>query len=76
MVIFFAAADVSFYQTSSAHFRLLVSSPSSTSLVTSKLLSLISILNKAIDQATTIHEKEVAAVASEGIPKIPGMDLF
>lgn len=38
--------------------------------------SLISILNKAIDQATTIHEKEVAAVASEGMPKIPGMDLF
>ena len=38
--------------------------------------SLISILNKAIDQATTIHEKEVAAVASEGLPKIPGMDLF
>lgn len=38
--------------------------------------SLISILNKAIDQATSIHEKEVAAVASEGMPKIPGMDLF
>ena len=38
--------------------------------------SLISILNKAIDQATTIHEKEVAAVSSEGMPKIPGMDLF
>lgn len=38
--------------------------------------SLILTLNKAIDKATTINEKEVAAVASEGMPKIPGMDLF
>jgi len=38
--------------------------------------SLILNLNKAIDKATTINEKEIAAVASEGMPKIPGMDLF
>ena len=38
--------------------------------------SLILTLNKAIDKATTINEKEIAAVASEGMPKIPGMDLF
>lgn len=38
--------------------------------------SLILTLNKAIDKATTINEREVAAVASEGMPKIPGMDLF
>jgi len=38
--------------------------------------SLILTLNKAIDKATTINEKEIAAVASEGKPKIPGMDLF
>ena len=38
--------------------------------------SLILTLNKAIDKATTIKEKEIAAVASEGMPKIPGMDLF
>jgi len=38
--------------------------------------SLILTLNKAIDKATTINEKEIAAVASEGIPKIPGMDFF
>ena len=38
--------------------------------------SLIITLNKAIDKATTINEKEIAAVASEGMPKIPGMDLF
>ncbi len=38
--------------------------------------SLILTLNKAIDKASTINEKEIAAVASEGMPKIPGMDLF
>ena len=38
--------------------------------------SLIQTLNKAIDKATTINEREIAAVASEGMPKIPGMDLF
>ena len=38
--------------------------------------SLILTLNKAIDKATTINEKEIAAVASEGMPKIPRMDLF
>ena len=38
--------------------------------------SLILTLNKAIDKATTINEKEIAAVAGEGMPKIPGMDLF
>ena len=38
--------------------------------------SLILTLNKAIDKATTINEKEIAAIASEGMPKIPGMDLF
>ena len=38
--------------------------------------SLILTINKVIDKATTINEKEIAAVASEGMPKIPGMDLF
>lgn len=38
--------------------------------------SLILTLNKAIDKATTINEKEIAAVASEGMPKIPEKDLF
>ncbi len=38
--------------------------------------SLILTINKAIDKATTINEKEIAAVAGEGMPKIPGMDLF
>lgn len=40
------------------------------------LESLILTLNKAIDKATTINEREIAAIASEGMPKIPGMDLF
>lgn len=37
---------------------------------------LILTLNKAIHKATDIHENEVAAVAKEGMPNIPGMDLF
>lgn len=31
-------------------------------------------LNKAIAKATTVNETELAAVAKEGIPNIPGMD--
>tara|TARA_B100000795_G_C22769854_1_gene427402 strand:+ start:468 stop:788 length:321 start_codon:yes stop_codon:yes gene_type:complete len=37
---------------------------------------LVLTLNKAITKATKVNETEVAAVASEGMPKIPGMDLF
>ncbi len=37
---------------------------------------LVTILNKAIERATLIHETEVAAVAKDGMPNIPGMDLF
>lgn len=37
---------------------------------------LILTLNKAIAKATQINESEVAAVAKEGMPNIPGMDLF
>ncbi|WP_179339015.1 YbaB/EbfC family nucleoid-associated protein [Winogradskyella ludwigii] len=37
---------------------------------------LILTLNKAIEKATNIHETEVAAVAKEGMPSIPGMDMF
>ena len=37
---------------------------------------LILTLNKAIDKATSINEAELAAVAKEGMPNIPGMDLF
>lgn len=35
---------------------------------------LILTLNKAIVKATTINENELAAVAKEGMPNIPGMD--
>lgn len=31
-------------------------------------------LNKAIQKATTINEAELAAVAKDGMPDIPGMD--
>ena len=37
---------------------------------------LILTLNKAIEQATKINETELAAVAKEGMPNIPGMDMF
>ncbi|WP_417860574.1 YbaB/EbfC family nucleoid-associated protein [Winogradskyella sediminis] len=37
---------------------------------------LILTLNKAIEKATNLHETEVAAVAKEGMPNIPGMDMF
>ncbi|MGB3142516.1 MAG: YbaB/EbfC family nucleoid-associated protein [Maribacter sp.] len=35
---------------------------------------LILTLNKAIQQATNVNETELAAVAKEGMPNIPGMD--
>ncbi|WP_419211176.1 YbaB/EbfC family nucleoid-associated protein [Maribacter sp. X9] len=35
---------------------------------------LILTLNKAIQQATNVNEAELAAVAKEGMPNIPGMD--
>ncbi len=37
---------------------------------------LIITLNKAIERATTINETEVAAAAKDGMPNIPGMDMF
>lgn len=35
---------------------------------------LVLTLNKAIEKATSINEAELAAVAKEGMPNIPGMD--
>lgn len=37
---------------------------------------LITTLNKIITKATNINEAELAAVAKDGMPNIPGMDLF
>ncbi|HPW98881.1 MAG TPA: YbaB/EbfC family nucleoid-associated protein [Flavobacterium sp.] len=37
---------------------------------------LILVLNKAIEKATNVNETELAAVAKQGMPNIPGMDLF
>lgn len=37
---------------------------------------LILTLNKAIAKATSINEAELAAVAKDGMPNIPGMDMF
>lgn len=37
---------------------------------------LILTLNKAIEKATQVNEAEIAAVAKEGMPNIPGMDMF
>ncbi len=37
---------------------------------------LILTINKAIEKATQVQETEIGAVAKEGMPNIPGMDLF
>lgn len=37
---------------------------------------LILTLNKAIEKATNVQEAELAAVAKEGMPNIPGMDAL
>lgn len=37
---------------------------------------LVLTLNKAIEKATSVNETELAAVAKEGMPNIPGMDAF
>ena len=37
---------------------------------------LILVLNKAIEKASNVYEAELAAVAKEGMPSIPGMDMF
>ncbi len=33
-------------------------------------------INKALEKAQSIHDTEMAAVAKEGMPNIPGLDLF
>lgn len=37
---------------------------------------LILVINKALNKAEDIYENEVAAVAKDGMPNIPGMDMF
>ena len=37
---------------------------------------LVIILNKAIAKATQINEAELASAAKDGMPDIPGMDMF
>jgi nucleoid-associated protein EbfC len=37
---------------------------------------LVLVLNKAIEKATNVSEAELAAVAKEGMPNIPGLDMF
>ncbi|MEO8774529.1 MAG: YbaB/EbfC family nucleoid-associated protein [Gelidibacter sp.] len=37
---------------------------------------LIMTLNKAIEKATGINDTELAAVAKDGMPNIPGLDMF
>ena len=37
---------------------------------------LVLTLNKAIEKATKVNETELAAVAKEGMPNIPGLDSF
>ncbi len=35
---------------------------------------LIVTLNKALEQATSVHEAEIGAIAKDGMPNIPGME--
>ncbi|MGX7666621.1 YbaB/EbfC family nucleoid-associated protein [Flavobacterium pedocola] len=37
---------------------------------------LVLVMNKAIEKATNVNEAELGAVAKEGMPSIPGMDMF
>jgi DNA-binding YbaB/EbfC family protein len=37
---------------------------------------LVLVLNKAIEKATNVNESELGAIAKDGMPNIPGMDLF
>ena len=37
---------------------------------------LVLVLNKAIEKATNVNEAELGSVAKDGMPSIPGMDLF
>jgi DNA-binding YbaB/EbfC family protein len=37
---------------------------------------LIISLNKAIEKATKVNETELAAAAKDGLPNIPGLDMF
>jgi len=37
---------------------------------------LVMVLNRAIEKASAINEAELAAAAKDGMPNIPGLDLF
>ncbi|WP_313805712.1 YbaB/EbfC family nucleoid-associated protein [Flavobacterium sp.] len=37
---------------------------------------LVLVMNKAIEKATNVNEAELGAVAKEGMPNIPGLDMF
>lgn len=37
---------------------------------------LVLTLNRSIENATKVNEAEIGAVAKEGLPNIPGLDLF
>ena len=37
---------------------------------------LVLVMNKAIQKATNVNEAELGAVAKDGMPNIPGMDMF
>ena len=40
------------------------------------LEQIVTVLNKAIEKATDVNEAELAAVAKDGMPNLPGMDMF
>lgn len=37
---------------------------------------LVLVMNKAIEKATKVNDAELGAVAQDGMPNIPGLDMF
>ncbi|MEW5675282.1 YbaB/EbfC family nucleoid-associated protein [Flavobacterium enshiense] len=37
---------------------------------------LVLVMNKAIEKATNVNDAELGAVAKDGMPNIPGLDMF
>lgn len=37
---------------------------------------LVLVINKAIEKATAVNDAELGAVAKDGMPDIPGLDMF
>ena len=72
------SADGLLKVTTTAHGRLKDVSIDSALLSDKEQLEdyLILTINKALEKGQGVHDTEMAAVAKEGMPNIPGMDMF